>query len=129
MNNLENLIGKKVMFRETEKKTNIFYYDATIKKIGDTFFLKFNQPDLRIFDFYSLGEAKRPKTNLAIARLLFRRIAELDKDKKQNVYKFSYPLGAITGNKDRYKDICELSVKNIVAGLSTKHQKKTKEIK
>jgi len=87
MNNLENLIGKKVMFRETDKKTNIFYYDATIKKIGYTFFLKFNQPDLRIFDFYSLGEAKKPKTNLATARLLFHRIAELDKDKKQNVYK------------------------------------------
>ncbi len=47
---LEALVGKKVMFSGTKQKQGVFYYDATIKKIGDHFFLKYNRPNYDIFD-------------------------------------------------------------------------------
>lgn len=107
--NYESLIGKRVIFKPREISKGYFYYDATIKKIGDAYFLKYNRPDERILTIPRCNSAGKTLPRSKQLTSVYKKILQ----NVNNTYKYSHVLHTEIQYPERFDNVKELTEQNI----------------
>ena len=103
------LIGKRILFKPREISKGYFYYDATTKKVGDAYFLKYNKPDEKVLAYDLKSEkGKEPHRRMQMTNVYKKILKNVN-----NKYKYSHVLHTEVDYKERFDNIKELTEVNV----------------
>jgi len=83
----EDLIDKSVIFKDSGIKHGSIYYDAKVKIVHGMLFIKYNKPDIEIFDRNESVEGRKKTKEIVFKRIL----QDMQNKKVKDNYKYSIP--------------------------------------